>query len=504
MDYIMMTNIVLGSLRQAALAAAAFLLLCPAALPARPDDPQSTAPKQTAVANIPETNPPDSAPAAALGSTPSATPAEALPIQPKPAALNAHTNIAPLSLHIGAAEFTPGGFLDFTSVFRSTNVGSGIGTSFGSIPASNTAQGQLGESRFSAQNSRLSLKVNTVYGAADVTGYVEVDFLGTQPTNAYVSSNGNSLRMRLYWADVKAGKWELLGGQSWSLLTPNRNGLSPMPSDMFITFDVDTNYQVGLTWSRAPQFRVMRHWNSHWTTGFSFENPEQYVGGAVVLPSSFYSTQLDNGGVLTAPSPRPDIITKTAFDGKPFGRALHVEAAGLLRSFRVVSLSNARLNSTGGGAAVNLNFEVLHGVRLIANTFSSSGGGRYIYGLGPDLVLRPDGQPSNVRASSGILGIEHQVNSAWLWFAYYGGVYFQRNYSASPAGLIGYGYPGSSTSANRSIQEPTFGVIRTLWKSPEYGALQVITQYSYVQRNPWATAPAQSHMVFADLRYVLP
>jgi hypothetical protein len=114
---------------------------------------------------------------------------------------------APLFFRIGAAEFTPGGFLDFTSVYRSTNVGSGIGTSFGSIPAPNTPQSLLGESRFSAQNSRLALKVGSVHGATEITGYVEADFLGVQPTNAYVSSNGNSLRMRLYWADVKVGKW---------------------------------------------------------------------------------------------------------------------------------------------------------------------------------------------------------------------------------------------------------------------------------------------------------
>ena len=41
---------------------------------------------------------------------------------------------SPLYFHIGGMALTPGGFLDFTSIFRSTNVGSGIGTSFGAIP----------------------------------------------------------------------------------------------------------------------------------------------------------------------------------------------------------------------------------------------------------------------------------------------------------------------------------------------------------------------------------
>src|SRR5260370_5422142 len=34
--------------------------------------------------------------------------------------------VSPLAFKIGAAEFTPGGFLDLTSIFRTTNVGSGM------------------------------------------------------------------------------------------------------------------------------------------------------------------------------------------------------------------------------------------------------------------------------------------------------------------------------------------------------------------------------------------
>ena len=41
---------------------------------------------------------------------------------------------SPLYFEIGKAKFTPGGFVDFTSITRSTNLGSGIATSFASIP----------------------------------------------------------------------------------------------------------------------------------------------------------------------------------------------------------------------------------------------------------------------------------------------------------------------------------------------------------------------------------
>jgi DNA-binding transcriptional MerR regulator len=61
---------------------------------------------------------------------------------------------SPLYVKIGNARFTPGGWADFTSIFRTADVGSGLGTSFASIPFSNTVQGGLTESRFSAQSSR--------------------------------------------------------------------------------------------------------------------------------------------------------------------------------------------------------------------------------------------------------------------------------------------------------------------------------------------------------------
>ena len=57
---------------------------------------------------------------------------------------------SPLYFEIGKAKFTPGGFVDFTSITRSTNLGSGIATSFGAIPYSNTTQGRLSEFHFSA------------------------------------------------------------------------------------------------------------------------------------------------------------------------------------------------------------------------------------------------------------------------------------------------------------------------------------------------------------------
>ena len=429
--------------------------------------------------------------------------------KPAPAVDNPPDEVAPLSVSIGSAEFTPGGFLDFIGLVRSTNVGSGEATAFGTIPFGNTPQGRLSENRYSAQGSRISLKVTSRHRNTDIMGYVEADFLGAQPTNGLVTSNSNSLRMREYFGDVRNGGWEVLGGQAWSMLAPDRVGIATLPADQFLGFIADPNYLLGLTWTRAAQLRVVRHWNRNWTSGVSLESPDQFVGASVVLPSGPYGSQLDNGGSVATPSLYPDMITKTAFDGHLGSRSMHVEAAGMLRGFRVVNQQNERITRNGGGGSVNLNLETLKNLHLIANTFYSSGGGRYILGLGPDLILHPDGTPSLVRAASWIGGLEYQVTPGWMLATYQSGGYFGRDYSLTATGPIGYGYPGSTSAANRVIQESTISVIRTLWKRADLGALQVIGQYSHLSRDPWYLAPgtpasAHTEMIFVDLRYILP
>src|SRR5262249_60217791 len=130
-----------------------------------------------------------------------------------------------------------GRFMDATVITRSTHTGNGIGTSFGTIPFSNTVAGNLSETKFSTQNSRLSLQATTKVGAANVKGYVEADFLGNAPNGLNVTSNSNTLRMRLYWVQYQQGKFEFLAGQSWSALTPRRNGISPVPGDILYSQD---------------------------------------------------------------------------------------------------------------------------------------------------------------------------------------------------------------------------------------------------------------------------
>ena len=97
---------------------------------------------------------------------------------------------SPLSFRIGGTDFTPGGFVDFENIFRTTNAtatgGNPIATSFGGIPFSNTVAGHLTEFRSTGQYSRYNLKISGKYGANNVVGYIEGDFNGNDPANVFI------------------------------------------------------------------------------------------------------------------------------------------------------------------------------------------------------------------------------------------------------------------------------------------------------------------------------
>jgi hypothetical protein len=432
------------------------------------------------------------------------------------------------SFNVGDAVFTPGGFVDFENIFRTTNTQNNIATNFAAIPYGNTAQGHLTEDRVTAQYSRFNIKVTDKVGDNELTGYCEADFSGNDATNVYEVVNGHTLRLRLCFMDLQRGKWEVLGGQTYSWLTPNRNGLGPLPSDMATTYNEDQNFQVGLTFTRAAEFRVAYHANDHLAFGVGIEDPNQFTGNFVALPSAFastVSTQFDNGAQIGAPNLFPDIIPKIAYDTTLGGRHLHLEAVGLITGARsaVVPIGEKLYSShsvVGGGGSIAGNYELFHNFLVLLSTFWSEGGSHYLVSDGPELVLRPNAAgtdifPSMVHTGAGLAGLEWIASKRSAFAVYYGEDYFGRNSfpdttnTAAPGTIIGYGGPGSPNTNNRVIQEYTFDWLQTFWKSDKYGALQYYTQYSYVNRTPWFGAPgaprnAHLSMAYVGFRYVLP
>ena len=424
---------------------------------------------------------------------------------------------SPLAIHIGDSDFVIGGFMDLTAFTRSTNTGTGISSSFGTIPFTNLAgvpqaAGNLSETRFTTQNSRISLQATSKVGGASLKGYVEADFLGAAPTNLNVTSNSNALRMRLYWVQYTAGKFEFLGGQSWSMLTPGRNGISPVPGDLFYSQDVDTNYQMGLTWCRTPQFRFVAHASSVVTAGLSLENPQQYVGSAVALPAAFPAAEVDNGANSGAANLYPDVIGKIALDPKMGnGTHQHIEGAVLVRGYKTYNpATDSSFTSTATGGSVNVVLEPVKNFKIVGTTFFSNGGGRYIANTNlPDFIVNADESLSLVKSRSFIVGPEIQAGPKSLIFGYYSQAMADSNVAVDTNGKqIGFGVTGS-TSANNKVTEATVGLVQTFFRDPKIGGLQLMLQYSNVQRTPFsvpALTPdkAKVNMVYINVRYLLP
>ncbi len=462
-------------------------------------------------------------------------------------------NAVPAYLRLGSVCIVPIGFMDLTPVWRDKNAGSSMGSNFGSIPYNNTANGNLSEFRFSIQNSRLGLRVDGDWKGVHFIGYNEFDFNGTSGSASLADSNGAVVpRLRLFWLDARKGAIEYLVGQSWSMLTPNRRGLSALPGDLFYTQVIDINYMAGLTWTRQPGMRVLIHPNKTLTFGISVEQPDQYMGGSAggsssVLPVNLLGlvgTQLDAGlnlgactnntaagatavsygctgqGYLAEPSVTPDFIAKIAWD--PSSR-FHFEVGGVETNFKtalnlssdgvlsIPSTGSFNLHPTaiGAGLLFGANVEVFKNFRLITTNYITDGAGRYLFGQAPDLIVRADGSISPVKAAGTIDGFEATVKNTLL-YGYYGGIFIDKNVAIDTTGKpIGYGYVGSANSQNRAINEVTFGFNQTIWRNPRYGAVNVMGQYEWLERAPWyvaAGAPKNTHdnTIYFNIRYTLP
>lgn len=435
-----------------------------------------------------------------LSAAAQAQPASA-PAQPPPS--------SPLTIRLGDADFLIGGFLDAGAVVRSTNTGNGLPTAFGAIPFANTPQGHLHETRLSSQNSRVNLLVTKNVGSAAVRSFLEIDFGGAGPANAFVTTNGHTPRLRHAWGQYTRGKFDFTGGQAWTFLTPNRVGLSPASADVVTSQNLDLNLQLGLVWARQTQFRFVVHPTKTFAAGVSIENPQPFVSSAVVLPASFPATEVDNGTNPGAPSPYPDIIGKVAFDPQTGNLRQHIEAAVLVRGYQTYSPTSDRtFSATGTGFSLGAVIEPVRNLRLIGTTLISDGGGRYMIGQAPDFMVNADASIGTIGSTSALGGVEAQVRPMTMLFGYFGTVRIDQEVAFDGSRPIGFGTPGA-TAANKSIDEATAGFNHAFFRQPRYGSLSLIMQYSYVTRKPWSVpdgtpSTAHLHMVYVTARYTLP
>jgi hypothetical protein len=379
----------------------------------------------------------------------------------------------------------------------------------------------LSEGKLAVANSRIGFRVDLKAKGTNVIGYFEGDFvggIGNAAFNTQVTSNSLLFRVRLFWVDVRKGKWEALAGQSWSMMVPNRRQISALPADLFYGQVVDANYMNGLPWGRTPGGRVLYHPSEKLTMAVGVENSTQYFGGSggagvPVLPSALAPViggELDQSAAngIATPNVRPDIIAKIAWDPSARG---HLEVAGVSSALRLFNpLTNQTFMKSGVGGSINGGIDIARNLRFFSNNFWGDGEGRYLFGVAPDFIVRANGTPSLIHSGSTASGFEYTRGNS-LWYAYYGGIYVGRNTTLNSNGIseVGYGFSGSPNSHNRTTQEATAGLTQTIWRDGRIGALQAMFQYAYLTRNPWSVDPgapkgAHENVAYFNLRFTLP
>ncbi len=422
------------------------------------------------------------------------------------------------SLDAGPAKLRIGGYVGLHGIYRSTNSGGGVGTNFASVPYADTVQGNVSESRLSAQASRLSIRVDADYPEGTrfhrLSGYFEMDFAGSTAGNVAVTTSGVGFRLRLAFAEVQYGQtFFLAAGQAFSLMTAPKDQLSIWPADVELTQAVDLNYVAGMIWNRSPQLRLSWRPSTRFNWAVSVENPEQQLGkGLVTLPQccaadidAQYNTGADE---LKAPNLMPDFVTRVTYSPRP---AFHVDAGGVLRVFRhTVAPYDDDFKAAAGGVSFNVRVNPTRTTKIFGQGAVGSGLGRYIGGLVPDAAFRSDGSISLTDTTSWVAGVEQSVTDRVSVAGYYSGVNTDGNYSTDRDGsAIGFGYPGSSSSNNRTIREVAATGAYQIVKTPDRGSAQFNVQVSWLTREPLSTpqnglSSARSFIFLAQVRYNLP
>ena len=128
------------------------------------------------------------------------------------------------AITVGSAQLRVGGYLGVTGLYRSTNGGGGTGTSFASIPYKDQLQGNVSESRLTAQASKISLRVDADFPEdrprfRKLSGYFEMDFNGAVSGTIAVTSTSAGFRLRHAFAEVQYSESFYMGiGQAFSLM----------------------------------------------------------------------------------------------------------------------------------------------------------------------------------------------------------------------------------------------------------------------------------------------
>lgn len=461
-----------------------------------------------------------------------------------------------------------GSFIAAETVDRTKATASDINTAFTGVPLQNSEAYNVSEFFGTGRQSRLAFKATGKLSNVALSGYYEMDWLGTGVTSNNNQSNSYVLRQRQLWADAKTSSgWDVSGGQGWSLVTETTQGLTR--GSEILPSTIDAQYETGFVWARQYSFRVSKDFGKAFFLGASVENAETLnpggnnLPGNVLLGSAGTAGGLFNAGGTAAAGTlanysfnyTPDFVVKMAIE-PGWG---HWEVFGIERNFRdriypctttsatclVASTSTTPFNSTATGGGIGGGFRAPVGTKAVMIGLKGlwgQGVGRYGSSTITDVTLRPNGTISPVHGFSALSTLELSPSKNFLMYFNYGGDYIARDWTLNGATQVGYGNysadmsgcgiepastaanpttdpitPGNSTNGckgnNKDVQEFTAGYWWNIIAGAK-GRLRQGVQYSLIRRdlwsgnggtlNPGGSAHGDDNMIFTSFRYYLP
>jgi hypothetical protein len=467
-------------------------------------------------------------------------------------------------LHFKGITLSPtGSFIAAETAWRQGATGGGLNTPFTSIPLQYSDDAQLTEFQGSGRQSRLALKAIGKTSNMTMTGYYEMDWLGTGITSNNNQSNSYVMRQRQLWADARLSNgWDFSGGQGWSLATETTKGLTR--GSEILPATIDPQYSAGFVWTRQYSFRASKDIGNKFFIGASAENAETLNPAGSSLPTNLLIGSAGAGGGLYNATANysfnmtPDFIAKIAFE-PGWG---HWEVFGIERNFRdriypnevcttSTSGTTTCTDSTGAyndsvpGAGIGGGFRAPLANKKITIGLKGlwgKGMGRYGSSTIADITLRPDAEIDPLKAFSALSTLEINPNPRFNIYLNYGGDYVYRDYwgkegygspltsmtgcdveptpTTAAAGAYGGGgtgfdpsTPSSCGNQNKDVQEFTLGDWYYIYKGPK-GGLRFGLQYSRFERdlwsgsggttNPGGGANGIDNMFWTSFRYYLP
>jgi hypothetical protein len=402
-----------------------------------------------------------------------------------------------ISIHFKGITITPGGFVEAAFIRRSRALAADITTPLNSLTMPGASQSSMSEFFGSARQSRPTVYVDGRLKNVEFSSYISGDFLSAGSTSTSTQTDSYTLRLRQAWGQAKFDNgWRFVGGQMWSLVTENREGIQPS-DDTGKTNDarpmtIDPGYTVGFSFARQYAVRVTKDFGKKVWFAVAAENPQGTVtthsngdnflfgsagagGGAynnavttcTSNPVTITSTTTSVTPVITCTpaasytfNPSPDVIAKIAFD-PGFG---HYEIFGLWDRFRdrvfpcgelasstalcggsttpgpnALGAYNSSVNGGAFGVNARWNFDHKH-IVFGLHTFDGRGTGRYGAGQLADLSVHANGTPDPIKNGQGLATLEWHGKKLDV-YSYAGAEYDGRADSFDPVSgkQVGYG-----------------------------------------------------------------